>query len=231
MFNEAALRKLRCDMKKMSKKQIEVAARSPSTRRPSSSSELVAHLISTGARPVADCRLSSQGALRCLVAVDGMVLADHSGLSPFSVPVTGAERQHSAQKQKCSIGCRRLVWTHCSTVALRLRSITVLVDNRFDPVTHPVHQIKYDWYQGGRATKEGERECLLARGEGGNPFTLALAKERERVPRLACKSRPLSLGPWPLALRGGLLRAVQFHSLGPELTYLAAVDVFPRPTG
>ena len=77
----------------------------------------------------------------------------------------------------------------------------------------------------------------LARGEGGNPFTLALAKERERVLRLACKSRPLSLGPWPLALRGGLLRAVQFHSLppgpgrpGPELTYLAAVDVFPRPT-
>ncbi|CAE7939541.1 GUSB [Symbiodinium necroappetens] len=91
-------------------------------------------------------------ALRCLVAVDGVVLADHSGLSPFSVPVTSAERQ--------------------------LRSIAVLVDNRFDPVTHPVHQIKYDWYQGG-----------------------------------------------------GLLRAVQFHSLqgpGAEPTYLAAVDVFPR---
>ncbi|CAE7775186.1 GUSB [Symbiodinium pilosum] len=89
-------------------------------------------------------------ALRCLVAVDGVVLADHSGLSPFSVSVASAERE--------------------------LRSVTVLVDNRFDRVTHPVHQQKYDWYQGG-----------------------------------------------------GLLRAVQFHSLAsPQPIYLAGVEVFPR---
>ncbi|CAE7606314.1 uidA [Symbiodinium natans] len=89
-------------------------------------------------------------ALRCLVAVDGVVVADHSGLSPFSVPVASADRE--------------------------LRSITVLVDNRFDHISHPVHQLKYDWYQGG-----------------------------------------------------GLLRAVQFHSLASQhLAYLAGVEVFPR---
>ena len=43
--------------------------------------------------------LEYRGALRCLVAVDGVVLADHSGLSPFSVSVASAERERGPQKR------------------------------------------------------------------------------------------------------------------------------------
>ena len=35
----------------------------------------------------------------------------------------------------------------------RSRRVSVLVDNRFDQRTHPVHQLKFDWYQGGAKRK------------------------------------------------------------------------------
>ena len=107
-----------------------------------------------------------------------------------------------------------VVWMHGSGVAARLRSIAVLVDNRFDPVTHPVHQNKYDWYQGGEPRSESRERAERAERER--------EKERSLSPSLGTDSR------------GGLLRAVQFHSLqgpGAEPTYLAAVDVFPTPSG
>ncbi|CAE8723878.1 unnamed protein product, partial [Polarella glacialis] len=92
-------------------------------------------------------------ALRCLVTVDSSFIADHAGLSPFTVEVPASKLEGQ-----------------------RVRTVTILVDNRFDRRTHPVHQPGYDWYQAG-----------------------------------------------------GILRAVQLHSLpGPDLSYLAAVEVFPR---
>ena len=40
-----------------------------------------------------DVKQLNQGVLRCLVAVDGILLADHAGLSPFTVSVPGATRE------------------------------------------------------------------------------------------------------------------------------------------
>lgn len=63
--------------------------------------------------------------LRCLVAVDGVFLADHAGLSPFHVEVPAAGPE------------------------VGKRTVLVLADNRFDARTHPVHHNYYDWYQAG----------------------------------------------------------------------------------
>ncbi|CAE7947355.1 unnamed protein product, partial [Symbiodinium sp. KB8] len=60
---------------------------------------------------------------RCLVRVDGELLADHAGLSPFEVEVPPSVE-----------GRRRIL---------------VIADNSFNMTTHPVHQPKYDWYQAG----------------------------------------------------------------------------------
>ncbi|CAJ1417461.1 unnamed protein product [Effrenium voratum] len=62
--------------------------------------------------------------LRCVVMVDGVVLEDHAGLSPFQVEVPAGGGESGA------------------------RTLLVIVDNRFGE-THPVHQPKYDWYQAG----------------------------------------------------------------------------------
>eukprot|EP00438_Fugacium_kawagutii_P010330 Skav212583 [mRNA] locus=scaffold125:449307:457734:- [translate_table: standard] len=64
-------------------------------------------------------------AFRCMVAVDGAVLEDHAGLSPFEVRVPARDDE------------------------ITVRELLVLVDNRFNYETHPVHQPKYDWYQAG----------------------------------------------------------------------------------
>ncbi|CAK0815525.1 unnamed protein product [Prorocentrum cordatum] len=53
-------------------------------------------------------------AMRCLVAVDGQLLEDHAGLSPFWVDVPPGR-------------------------AGRSREVLVLADNRFNSTTHPVH--------------------------------------------------------------------------------------------
>ncbi|CAE7530512.1 GUSB [Symbiodinium sp. CCMP2456] len=60
---------------------------------------------------------------RCLVRVDGELLADHAGLSPLEVEVPPSVE-----------GRRRIL---------------VIADNTFNMTTHPVHQPKYDWYQAG----------------------------------------------------------------------------------
>ncbi|CAL1135131.1 unnamed protein product [Cladocopium goreaui] len=63
---------------------------------------------------------------RCIVLVDGTVIEDHSGLSPFEV-VVPARHDESP-----------------------VREVLVFADSRFNyERTHPVHQPKYDWYQAG----------------------------------------------------------------------------------
>eukprot|EP00927_Polykrikos_kofoidii_P070586 TRINITY_DN67006_c0_g1_i1.p1 TRINITY_DN67006_c0_g1~~TRINITY_DN67006_c0_g1_i1.p1 ORF type:complete len:768 (+),score=92.86 TRINITY_DN67006_c0_g1_i1:146-2305(+) len=64
--------------------------------------------------------------LRCLVAVDGVFVGDHAGLSPFWVTAAAASKPDQV-----------------------IRTVLVLADNRFNKVTHPVHQPRYDWYQAG----------------------------------------------------------------------------------
>jgi len=73
-------------------------------------------------------------ALRCLIAVDGRFVADHSGLSPFTIDVPPSGDLPGAG----SVG-----------MASVRRTLLVLADNRFDRRTHPVHQPHYDWYQAG----------------------------------------------------------------------------------
>eukprot|EP00929_Paragymnodinium_shiwhaense_P025266 TRINITY_DN15332_c0_g1_i1.p1 TRINITY_DN15332_c0_g1~~TRINITY_DN15332_c0_g1_i1.p1 ORF type:complete len:698 (-),score=106.62 TRINITY_DN15332_c0_g1_i1:94-2187(-) len=77
--------------------------------------------------------------LRCKVVVDGEELADHAGLSPFSVEVRAARRKDNNE-----------------------RELRVIVDNRFDLASHPVHQPKYDWWQAGGLLRHVQFHWLSA---------------------------------------------------------------------
>jgi len=45
--------------------------------------------------------------------------------------------------------------------------VTVLVDNRFDQATHPVHQLKFDWYQSGVGMgRIGQKIVKILRSSG-----------------------------------------------------------------
>lgn len=86
--------------------------------------------------------------MRCLVAVDGLFLADHAGLSPFTVDVPALTA--SPQDQELDV--------------VRVRQILVLADNRFNRATHPVHPPEADWYQAGGILRSVQFHSLVSSG-------------------------------------------------------------------